>query len=522
MKDEQTRGAIMQWLVPAIVLIVVVIVMLSNFSAKSNKAAADEVENILINAAEEYAAKVKHELVRMSDAGKPVGCLMKKYVVSDNKKMVIQMADALQSNTEAYAVVFYNSRSGCIMNDGTAVDLAAVDYFSEIKNEIQVKGKAAEDMPVKYIYVDDDELGMGKEAIVSIIELDGNINGDLLLMYYPVEKLKLLFKKTEFDSDSFYALINPEGLIMEADGAESNYIAGSNIWDLIRGNPEHSSDKLVKTTVRIKNKAVGVLSADVGGEDRTIVYAPVGINSWALIIGINQRYVDNLQHKEWNNTKQMIFQLIAAISIFLGLVIVINIVNRIKSGRKSKELEEKADTDQLTSLCNKLATERKIKEYMQNNPDDQALMFVIDIDNFKKINDTLGHAFGDEVLRSLGHQIGAGFRATDVIGRTGGDEFIIFLKHLNEDVLLEKEVKKLCHFFKNFQAGEYVKYAATASIGAAVFPRDGKDFESLYKAADNALYIAKKRGKSQLAFYGDDENKSESKRKIENESRKGN
>ena len=131
----------------------------------------------------------------------------------------------------------------------------------------------------------------------------------------------------------------------------------------------------------------------------------------------------------------------------------------------------------------------------------------------------MGHAFGDEVLRTLGHSIGAIFRASDIIGRTGGDEFTIFLKNLNDDVLLEKEAAKLGNFFKNFQAGEYVKYAATASIGAAVFPRDGKDFESLYKAADSALYVAKKRGKSQLAFYGDESSKSEGLKKVEAESR---
>ena len=59
-------------------------------------------------------------------------------------------------------------------------------------------------------------------------------------------------------------------------------------------------------------------------------------------------------------------------------------------------------------------------------------------------------------------------------------------------------------FFKGFQAGEYVKYAATASIGVAIFPQEGSDFETLYKAADQGLYKAKKRGKNQLAFYRDE------------------
>ena len=159
--------------------------------------------------------------------------------------------------------------------------------------------------------------------------------------------------------------------------------------------------------------------------------------------------------------------------------------------------------DLLTGLSNKIATERKIKEYIKESPNELGMMFVIDIDNFKKINDTMGHAFGDEVLRTLGKHIGENFRVTDIIGRTGGDEFTIFLKSLKDDAITLREAKKLADFFKEFEAGEYVKYSATASIGAAVFPQDGEDFETLYKAADRALYKAKERGKNQLAFYDD-------------------
>ena len=116
----------------------------------------------------------------------------------------------------------------------------------------------------------------------------------------------------------------------------------------------------------------------------------------------------------------------------------------------------------------------------------------------------MGHAFGDEVLRAVGTMIKTEFRASDIIGRTGGDEFTIFLKNVKEEEELKKQVERILRFFSNLQVGEYVKYSPNASIGAAVFPRDAGDFESLYKAADAALYVAKKRGKNQLAFYRED------------------
>lgn len=169
--------------------------------------------------------------------------------------------------------------------------------------------------------------------------------------------------------------------------------------------------------------------------------------------------------------------------------------------KKKKALEDKADTDLLTTLNNKIATERKIKEHLAAHPDEMAVMFVVDIDNFKKINDTMGHAFGDEVLKTLGKHICGEFRASDIIGRTGGDEFMVFLCNMKEDAIIKKEAKRLENFFQSFQAGSYVKYSATASIGAAVYPRDARTFEGLYRAADQAMYVAKKKGKNRLAFY---------------------
>ena len=174
-----------------------------------------------------------------------------------------------------------------------------------------------------------------------------------------------------------------------------------------------------------------------------------------------------------------------------------------RDDRQKKELENKADTDLLTGLNNKLATERKIKNYIAQNPQVQSMMFLLDVDNFKTINDTMGHAFGDEVLSTLGEEISSIFRASDIIGRVGGDEFMIFLKGVPTREVVRKEAKKVEDFFKTFQVGENVKYAVRASIGVAVFPHEGTDFETLYKAADQGLYKAKRRGKGQLAFYED-------------------
>lgn len=518
MKAGKTKSVVLQWFIPTCLLITIILAMLYNFSVKSNQTVAKDVEGTFVNTARGYAVRMNYELVRMSDAGKPIGYLMQGYIGSD-KKMMLEMSEALCRSTDAYAVVYYSHGDEGLLHDGERVGVTELSYFDEIRKAMEdIEKDSSEEVAVRYIYVENDELETERRAVIAIISLDGKADGDKLLMYYPIELLQKIFSKKEYDGKCFYAVLGPDGKIIEKAGTWSSFFMTDNLWNTLKGDSEQDGT-LANVAARMGNEMSGSFQAEIDGESRTCVYAPVGINNWSVVVGINQSYVDSVRNREWKNTEKMVYQLLAVILVSFGLVIVINIINRIKAGQENRKLEEKADTDLLTSLNNKLATERKIKEYMEKMPEEQGLLFVLDIDNFKKINDTLGHAFGDEVLRTLGHSIGAIFRATDIIGRTGGDEFTIFLKHLNEEELLEKEAAKLCDFFKNFQAGEYVKYAATASIGAAVFPRDGKDFETLYKAADSALYVAKKRGKSQLAFYGDEDTKSEGKKKVEAESR---
>ncbi len=518
MTDRQTKSAIIQWMIPAAILVILIIVMLTDFSLKSRQAAADNVASLYLSKAEKYAEEVNYEIKGMTAAGKTIMQLIyeEKWM---SAKRVAKMEKALYENSDAYAVLYYGGWGLGVLHDESRVEITEAGYFQEIRNALarMREEQKSENAPlIYYTYVFKDELGTGNSAVIAA--LTGGEKEEILLMYYPVEKLDALFTQPTFESNAFYAVVDADGEMIKVNGADNVLAEGGNIWKALKESGG-DNELLQKAQVRIKNKTSGSFSVSLGGVDRRMVYAPVGINNWSLMIGIDQTYVDQQIDQEWKDSETMIRRLMIAVGIFLGVVVVINILGRLRNNEKRKKLEEKADTDLLTGLNNKLATERKMKEYMEKHPKEQALLFVLDVDNFKKINDTRGHAFGDEVLSALGHRMAAMFRSSDIIGRTGGDEFMILLKKLDSDELLEKEAKKLGDFFKDFQVGEYVKYAATASIGAAVFPRDGSDFESMYKAADSALYTAKKRGKSQLAFYGEEESKSEGIKKVERESK---
>lgn len=491
--EKQNRSAIVSWLIPAVLLLIVVFIMLFNFSTKSSAEAAETVSRNLIRSTQGYGENFLYKLETLGKVASPFRVLLERDSEL-NEKHAADMAQILYSCTDAYKVVLCDYSGNGIDQSGHEVSVGSEAYFRTI----------AQFDSMSYVYTDDTGLD-GASAKPAVVVAERASKGDAatyILLFYSMDKFEGLMTKADFDSYSFLVFVDSSGKIMGSAGAkDSKLLKDGNILDTIE--PENQdSTRLIKS--RLDNGSRGSTAVTVDGESCTLVYVPLGVNRWEIVLGVSQAYVDRQVNLQWQNARNMMIYLIVAIFVFIFLVIIINIISKIRNNEKKKELEDKADTDLLTGLTNKLATERKIKDFMARNPNAQSMLFVLDVDNFKKINDTMGHAFGDEVLRSLGQQITAIFRATDIIGRIGGDEFMIFLKGVSDDEAIRKEAKKVENFFHNFQAGEYVKYSATASIGVAIFPHEGNDFESLYKAADQGLYKAKKRGKNQLAFYRDE------------------
>ena len=157
--------------------------------------------------------------------------------------------------------------------------------------------------------------------------------------------------------------------------------------------------------------------------------------------------------------------------------------------RKEKQITERARLDEMTGLYTKTVTERIIKSLLAKNAQEKYAFFIFDIDNFKKVNDEFGHAFGDAVIKEFTKIIRSRFRKNDVIGRIGGDEFAAFIPIPHEEWAAEKaqELSKALN-------ATYTEMASTwnfsASIGVALAPKDGTAFEVLYRKADTALYLS--------------------------------
>ena len=128
---------------------------------------------------------------------------------------------------------------------------------------------------------------------------------------------------------------------------------------------------------------------------------------------------------------------------------------------------------------------------------------IIDIDDFKMVNDTLGHLFGDAFLVEITSDVRKLFRESDIVGRIGGDEFIAFIKDIPGNALVFEKARQVVEAFRNLPMQESWDKSISCSIGISVFPNDGQHFQELYKKADYALYQAKKQGKNQYVHYDD-------------------
>ncbi len=182
----------------------------------------------------------------------------------------------------------------------------------------------------------------------------------------------------------------------------------------------------------------------------------------------------------------------------------VQIKNIDEEKKQQLELQYKAERDSLTGLYNKSTAETRITEYLALEKAEAAtgVLFIIDIDNFKTINDRLGHLYGDAVLSELSESLKGIFRESDIVGRIGGDEFLVFAKGLSGEKMIVKRANEICKAFLRTYANEKNEgYTVSSSVGIAVFPKDGRRFEVLFQFADAALYTAKAKGKNRYSFY---------------------
>ena len=177
--------------------------------------------------------------------------------------------------------------------------------------------------------------------------------------------------------------------------------------------------------------------------------------------------------------------------------------------KEQEELYNLSTKDPLSGLYNRLSLIEKLNWLIskgQRDKDEFAILF-LDLDNFKNVNDSKGHEFGDKILLHISKTLLKATRKNDIVSRLGGDEFVVVLSEFKDENKIVEIAQRLKeNLSKPFKLDDE-EFTITASMGIAIYPKDGEDVKTLLKNADIAMYKSKELGKNNYQFFTDDINK---------------
>jgi diguanylate cyclase (GGDEF)-like protein len=306
------------------------------------------------------------------------------------------------------------------------------------------------------------------------------VNDDaILLISFYVTELESIFARPENMSSMTIRLVDSENTMIYS--SENEEIG-----------QELSDD--------IKEMVANQDSAIVSNNDFIVSVSTCG-DDWKIICSIPTSVVlkGNIETRNYTLVIGIIAILcsICAVAIITKMATkpVKNIVNT---------LNTKADTDLLTGILNKIAYEEKCTEIIEKEINLNHSLWIIDIDNFKNVNDTRGHAFGDQVIVGIANTLSSVFRGKGITGRFGGDEFSVLLTiPSNIDInsaQYEEYIENAYNNVKNkvIELSRQLDYDITLSIGCSC---EKLVYSELFKTADTALYKSKSNGKNQITLY---------------------
>jgi diguanylate cyclase (GGDEF)-like protein len=179
-----------------------------------------------------------------------------------------------------------------------------------------------------------------------------------------------------------------------------------------------------------------------------------------------------------------------------------------ESKHYQEQLEHIARHDAVTDLPNRLLLNDRLRQMMLQARRDGGVVAValVDLDNFKLINDTLGHNIGDRLLKTVGQRMQSCLRETDTVARLGGDEFVLLLSGESRGEAMSQVTQRVLEAISRPWEVDGRELSVTCSIGVSVFPRDGRDVQTLLRNADTAMYKAKDLGRNNFQFYAPEMN----------------
>ena len=238
-----------------------------------------------------------------------------------------------------------------------------------------------------------------------------------------------------------------------------------------------------------------------------LINTNVCFNGWRVVCSVPTDIILK-ENQELKSFTLRISGALAMMFVLVGLIIITKL-SKPMDGMVSS-LQDKAEIDRLSGVMNKATFQESVENELKKEPADDLVVFVMmDMDNFKQINDRLGHSYGDQVIIRMGKLLRKLYNNQTIIGRLGGDEFALYTgcKDVPMEDIKAAAIERMEQVIEAFtEEFEYEREQCELSISAGVYIKEmsGTDFKDLYERADSALYISKNNGKSCYTFCGEE------------------
>ena len=483
------RSTMIGWLVATSIMIAMMILIMVNFVAKGRESATKSEQVELIANAEKLSEVFTTQL-RVCSSYCRITSRAIDFDTAADEEIIRFLSDSV-NNTSISKVVF--CRKGVALKDGSGdYDFASIPEFDYEKECIVCASNIA---------------GLESDLLLINVPI---VNNSSLVYVIRFEDLSELFAKTGLEETGFLYVASSDGHILgrfeKFNDYESMYGEGGNFLERISVSDANNA---LREAFINEDFCDGSLAFEctVDGDDRTIIVADTGINDWVLILGVRQYVANQMKNTFFSKTFDAAVKLVSVLVLFVVFAASTLFMVLGESGRKVKLKYEPEKTDLFTGLYNKETSECLIDEYLESNPDSKGILFFLDVDEFEAIIENMGSGFADKLIKELAVAIRKEFRISDIIGRTGNDEFVIFLKDVKDNLIIEREINRINRFLREFNSSDDSKQSFTCSIGAARFPKDFSTYKALEHAAREALEYAKKNGRNRLVFYDSISNK---------------
>ena len=255
-----------------------------------------------------------------------------------------------------------------------------------------------------------------------------------------------------------------------------------------------------------------LMFAALMGLRRTFIWMAAFMVTNMLVLGIGND-LQWLQHEPMQSSLNSavllcLILLVLASSIWLMIGDLNKLVQALKAEnarvhQSQQQIRQLINHDSLTRLPNRIVAREKCEQALQlcQQPGQLVALMFIDLDNFKQVNDSLGHHAGDQLLQAVASQLRSHLRGADLVCRISGDEFLVLAEGFHDEAEVRQLAEKLLAAVATpIDFGRQI-LSSTCSIGIALYPRDGNDFDVLCQRADLAMYQAKSNGRNHCAFY---------------------